>query len=241
MRACVDPPPDGEVRCTRGDPNRNGKRDRRARRGADRDRTGTIAVALRPASRTSAAEPFGTRAKIERLADSPWKPRRSIRETFPPVRARPAGLGFAVENASGSRACGSTRISGGFVTRGPDYSPLFDAIGASDSALLRAPTETAAGRAYATGMTVSEAHGSLGARGSFVWRASELIELGLAAAIRHDLAHEIAADAKCLDGTDDCSTGLNPAYRAELDGPEGAFTLAGSIDLQFAASGAVMF
>ncbi len=254
MRACVDPPPDGEVRCAHeGDPNRNGKRDRgELDAGGETDTgtaRGTIAVALAASvsRRVRYVEPFGTlRAKIELpLADSPWKTTSLDQgETFPPVRGEAElGLGFLPwENRERfSRVWIDARISGGFVTRGPDYSPLFDAIGASDSALLRAPTETAAGRAYATGMTVSEAHGSLGARGSFVWRASELIELGLAAAIRHDLAHEIAADAKCLDGTDDCSTGLNPAYRAELDGPEGAFTLAGSIDLQFAASGAVMF
>jgi hypothetical protein len=254
MRACVDPPPEGQVRCAdAADENRNGKRDRGELDAKSETDTGTargtvaVALSLSVSRRIRYVEPFGTlRAKIEvPLADSPFKTTSlGEGETFPPVRAE-AELGLGVvpwENRERfSRVWIDARITGGFATRGPDYSPLFDAIGASDASALRGPTETPAGRAYATGMTVSEAHGTLGARGSFVWRASELIELGLAAAIRHDLAHAIVADAKCVDGGDDCAAADNPAYRVALDGPEGAFTLAESLDVQFGASGAVMF
>ena len=254
MRACVDPPPEGQVACAApGDTNRNGRRDEGEPDGAAETDTGTargtIAIGLSASvsRRIRYVEPFGiVRAKLEvPLASSPFRTTSlDAGETFPPVHGEAElGLGMVPwENRERfSRIWIDARISGGFVTRGPDYSPLFDAIGASDAAALRAPTETSAGRAYATGMTVSEAHGTLGARGSFVWRASELIELGLAAAIRHDLAYAIAADAKCLDGADDCASIENPAYRAELDSAEGAFTFADSLDLQLAASGSVMF
>jgi len=254
MSACTDPPPDGQVRCARpGDQNRNGKRDAAEPDGGTEIDAGTargsvaLALAATVARRIRYVEPFGAlRAKIEiPLADSPFETTSlGIGETFPPVRGEAEiGVGFIPwENRERfSRVWVDARVNGGFVTRGVDYSPLFDAIGASDAVSLRAPTETAAGRAYASGATVSDAHATLGARGSFVWRASELIELGLAAAIRHELAYGIVADSECKGGETSCSVPTNPAYKKALDGPEGELTLADSVSLQFAASGAVMF
>lgn len=181
-------------------------------------------------------EPFGVLDAIVEipLSNSPlalYSPDGG--EGLPPVRAT-ATLGLGVvpwENRERfSRVWLDVRAFGTFVSRGPDISPLFDALGSSDAAALRSAVSSAAGRAYETGVTVVDAHAELGASGAFAWRASSLIQLGVDVALRHEVEHGISED--------DASS---PAYRAAISADDTHFTQTGSLLFEIGAGGQVMF
>lgn len=250
---CNDAPAEGQVACANpGDIDRDGVIDDDEPDGGlaqDPGMTrGTAALALHTvvSKRLRYVEPFGIlRAELEfPLEDTPLAPTRDADSSLLPVRAG-AELGLGIipwENrARWSRVWIDARVVGGLVTRGRDFSPLFDAIGSSSAASLRSPVIVSGARAYETGVTVVDTHGVLGASGSFIWRASQLIRLGLLASFEHQFEHAIADDQPCADGGKDCNPQSNPEYRASLDGPSGRLFVADSFLVRIGATGAVLF
>lgn len=238
--ACNDDPAEGQVRCAHpGDVNRDGERgedepDAKAEQDPGISR-GTAALVLHTtvSRRIRYVEPFGTlRARFEfPLPDTPLDQEGSI--TTLPIRGD-AELGLGIipwENRERfSRVWIDARVIGSFATRGRDYSPLFDALGSSAAASLRSPRSTSIGRAYETGISTVDAHGTLGAAGSFIWRASQLIRLGVALAVEHEFEHVLTGDEP--EEVD---------YRPALDDDAGRYSIASSVIVRVNAAGAVTF
>lgn len=251
LLACNDEPPEGQVRCASpGDIDRDGKiDDDEPDGGLEGDpgvSRGTAGLRVRAtvSRRVQYVEPFGTvRAAFEfPLPDSPLSAGGGPSQL--PVRAE-AELGVGVvpwENRERwSRVWVDARVVGGVSTRGREYSPLFDALGSSSASALRAPVEGAGGRSYETGVTVVGARGSLGGGGSFVWRASQLIRLGLDATLQHEFEHTVTDDEPCADDSPGCDPPTNPDHRAVLDEPSGRIVQASTLLFHIGVSGAVLF
>ncbi|NUP06818.1 MAG: hypothetical protein HOW73_12260 [Polyangiaceae bacterium] len=253
LSACNETPPEGQVVCADpGDINRDGiVDDDEPDGGKARDpgiSRGTVGFVLRTAisRRFQYIEPFGIlRARFEiPMSDTPLATTFEDEPSLLPVRAE-AHLGIGIipwENRERwSRVWIDARIVGELVTRGRDYSLLFDALGSSPAPSLRSPTEASGVRGYETGVTVVDTHGSLGAAGSFVWRASQLIRLGLSAAFKHEFEHVITDDEPCADDTPGCDPPTNPDYRDVLDGPSGRLSASQSLVVQIGVTGGVLF
>lgn len=237
--ACNDEPAEGQVRCAHpGDVNRDGERgddepDAQAEQDPGISRgTAAIVVHTTLSRRVGYLEPFGTlRARFE--FPLPNTPLDLGSDSSLPIRGD-AELGLGIvpwENRERfSRVWIDARVIGSFATRGRDYSPLFDALGSSAATSLRSPRNTSAGRSYETGVTTVDAHGTLGAAGSFIWRASQLIRLGVALAVEHEFEHVITGDEP--EDVD---------YRPALDDASGRFAIASSVIVRVNAAGAVTF
>lgn len=253
LTACNDLPDEGQVRCADpGDIDRDGRVDEgEPDGGTERDPgytrgTAALVVSTALSKRIGYFEPFGIlRAKFEfPLAGSPLEPTSDADGSMLPVRAdAEIGIGLVPwENREKfSRVWIDARIVGGLVTRGRDYSAMFDAIGSSDAPSLRSPQEGPSGRVYATGVTTVDTHGSLGASGTFLWRASRLIRLGLGVGVHHRFEHDIVDDPACEDGSSDCATPTNPSYRPVLDDAGGRYRLASALLVQIGVTGALLF
>ncbi|MBK6515178.1 MAG: hypothetical protein IPM79_19565 [Polyangiaceae bacterium] len=252
LLACNDVPVEGQVKCASpGDVDRDGAIDDDEPDGgpeADPGITrGTAGLRLRAtlSRRVLYVEPFGTlRATLEfPLAGSPLAA-SGAGPSLLPVRAEAeVGVGFIPwENRERwSRVWLDARVLGGVATRGRDYSPLFDALGSSSAPSLRAPIEAGGARGYESGVTVVGARGSLGGAGSFVWRASQLIRLGLETALRHEFEHTVTDDEPCAEDAPGCDPPTNRDYRAVLDEPSGRMKMTSSLLFQIGVSGAVLF
>ncbi len=252
MHACDASPKEGQVACA--DP---GDRDRDGRRDAGEPELateidpgigrGTLEIGWRTAisRRIRYFEPYGIlEGSFEvPLSKSALTDALSASETASlPVRGVVSlGVSFVPwENRERfSRISLDARVHGGFVTRGLEVGALFDAIGSSDAASLRSPTASADGDFYDAGVTVEDAHGALGARGAFAWRASELIAIGVAVGLEHALAHRITGADSCVDGST-CEV-PDPIHEELLDAPGARFTLEDAYRVQVSAHGSIAF
>lgn len=235
--ACNDEPAEGQVRCAHpGDVNRDGERgddepdaDTEQDPGISRG-TATIVVHTTLSRRIRYVEPFGTlRARFEfPLPNTPLDEGSGL-----PIRGdAEIGVGLIPwENRERfSRVWIDARVIGSFATRGRDYSPLFDALGSSAATSLRSPRTTSGGRSYETGITTVDAHGTLGAAGAFIWRASQLIRLGVALAVEHEFEHVVTGDEP-----------EDADYRPSLDDASGQYSIASGVIVRVNAAGAVTF
>jgi len=241
--ACTDAPAEGQVECADpADRNRDGKRDAGEpalepdlESGIGR---GTLEIAIRTAisRRVRFFEPYGmfeTTFEVP-VGKSPLTDALAAStDAGLPVRGTLSlGMSFIPwENRERfARIAFDTRLLGGFVTRGLETTELFDALGSSPSASLRAPNPSADGDVYESGVTVAAAHGVIGASGAFSWRASQIIRLGVAASLRHRIAYRIT-DADPSD----------PSYRPEIDAVGSRFLVEGAYRFTVSAEGAVLF
>lgn len=155
--------------------------------------------------------------------------------TLPPVRASlelGAGLIPWENRERHSRVWLDVRVRGSFFTSGPDFTPLFDALGASPNASLRAVTSDGATDLAFEGVTERGARGTFGAASSFVWRASQLIRLGLDLDLEYQTAHALAAP---------CEESACDVFDRDALHAGGELGLADDLTIGIGASGAVMF
>lgn len=107
------------------------------------------------------------------------------------------------------------RITGTYVSKGRDYSELYDALGSSDAPSLRHPSFTRyranpdpqsgapavldpdAPRAYFTGLTTVEQHGALGMHTAFTWQAGEYVKFHLGGGLTVVRGHLVTFDEPC--------------------------------------------
>ncbi|MFO0549900.1 MAG: hypothetical protein U0271_16015 [Polyangiaceae bacterium] len=251
---CNQSPPEGQVSCASpGDIDRDGATDTGEPDGApeldpgSNRGTTTLVFSTSLSRRVRYFEPFGSlEASVEiPYAGTPLAAATQHGESLPPIRGE-AEFGVGIipweSRERFSRVWIDARVTGGFATRGPDYSPLYDALGSSNAPSLREPVATADGNVYQNGVTVADAHGTLGFRGSFVWRASSLIELGLGLSIKHVFEHAIADDQRCdAAGGDSCDPPTNPLFRESIGGEDGRFISTGGLRVNVKATGAVSF
>ncbi len=161
--------------------------------------------------------------------------RRGGEFVLPPVRTSlELGTGLVPwENRERhSRVWLDLRLRGTFFSSGPDFTPLFDALGSSRSESLRTRNAADADSLAFNGVTERGPRGAFGAASSFVWRASQLIRLGLDLDLEYASGHTLAvpcADAAC-ELTD-----------REILHAGGELGISDSIMIGIGANGAVMF
>ena len=130
-----------------------------------------------------------------------------------------------------------------FVSDGRDYSPLFDALGTSDTFAVQTPVPECADGAVCprrtpfTGLTDVEAHARLTLRLAAELQAAQYIRFVLGASAAYDTAHTITSAEACNGGVDaaaddprrvGCAAGVsNPHHRGVVDLPGNRFRLAG--------------
>lgn len=150
------------------------------------------------------------------------------------------------------------RGSAAYVSDGHDYSPLFDALGTSTSALLREPNPEGVGTGNESlratrffGLTDVEAHGRLGGRFALEMQAARYIRFrlgtGLFYTTRHTLTRGEACNTRVGTSASDpraagCATGIvDPHYRAVIDAPGNRFLFGGALTWDLAANAIAQF
>ena len=156
------------------------------------------------------------------------------------------------------------RADATYVSRGRDYAPLYDALGASTNPYLTTPACEAPGasapgacaaggyrQARFTGITEVGAHGRVGGRMSIDLRPARFVRFRLTAGLHYDTAHLITGGAACRGSGDagedaaraeGCDQGVfDPRYRAAIDAPGHRFFEAGAVTLDIGATASAMF
>jgi hypothetical protein len=136
------------------------------------------------------------------------------------------------------------------VSAGRDYTPLFDALGASGNPQLREPNYEQFGGGTRqpiafTGITSVEAHARLGLSTWLVMQAARYVRFALGFGVSGLTSHLITGALPCNtavsieDGDPrqgQCPDGVaNPAYRPSIDVPGRRFRLADALSLQLSA------
>jgi hypothetical protein len=135
------------------------------------------------------------------------------------------------------------------TTAGRDFSPLFDALGKSDSAYLTTSNSSASGRVPFGGATSVEAHARLGLETRVVMQAARYVRFALGFGLAYVTPHLITGAPACAgetavvdSGTGLCDTGLaNPVYRAAIDAPGKRFRLASEVALRLQIAATAQF
>jgi hypothetical protein len=104
------------------------------------------------------------------------------------------------------------KLRGSYHSPGRDYSELFDALGSSSAASLRAPNPSAykagpegftsiadpnAAKVFFTGITDQQAFGSFGASGGVTWQAGEFVKFNAGLGLTYVQSHLITAADAC--------------------------------------------
>ncbi|MDD9942935.1 MAG: hypothetical protein OXU20_17980 [Myxococcales bacterium] len=147
------------------------------------------------------------------------------------------------------------RFSATYVSAGRDYSPLFDALGASQNEYLTSLNRTQPGDqgedVRFTGLTRVEDHARIGARLTLLIQAARYVRFQLGTGIAYAAPHLLTGASPCnLDveaaegdprrGT--CLQGIsNPSYRAVIDEPGKRFRLDGALTLDISAAASGQF
>jgi hypothetical protein len=243
LRACVRPPPEDQETCADPlDQDRDGVRDpgepsleRSLAPGMTRESL-IAELETRISRRIRFLEPFGILSGRLELpfSDSPLL--RGAGFTLPPVRTSLVlGLGVVPwENRERwSRVWFDARVRGAFLSAGPDFSPVFDAVGTSTAPSLRAGTMVDGRTVGTNGVMRRGAHGVVGASTSFVWRASQLIRLGLDLDFEHVTSHAL--------GEEDCAADCSPFYRESLHSAPASLSLGAAYSFAVGAHGGILF
>jgi hypothetical protein len=243
LHACVRSPPEGQESCADPlDQDRDGVRDPEdppleppLDAGMTRESL-SIELETRLSRRIRFLEPFGILSGRVELPfrDSPLL--RGAAFALPPVRTSLVlGLGIVPwENRERwSRVWFDARVRGAFLSAGPDFSPVFDAVGTSTAPSVRALT-SADGRVVGiNGVMRRGAHGIIGASTSFSWRASQLIRLGLDLDFEHVTSHAL--------GEETCSAECSPFYRESLNAAPASLSLGAAYSFAVGANGGILF
>jgi hypothetical protein len=162
------------------------------------------------------------------------------------------------------RLSADVRFKGTYHSAGRDYSELFDALGSSQAAALRAPAPVAygpgaatasVGNAYFTGITEEQAYGSFSLSASATWRSGEYIKFTVGSAFSYAQSHFVASAPQCLPGNaepnaagpciDPASHAVrgvpNPEHRDILDLPGRRFSVDDTTTVDLWVASVVMF
>ena len=149
------------------------------------------------------------------------------------------------------------RARAAWVSRGQDYTPLFDALGASSHPSLTAPNydrleATPERREVAfRGLTRVDAYARFAFETAVTMRAARYVGFRLGAAVRHALPHLITGAGACNPDVDpggdsaragSCTDGvINPVHRPTIDLPGRRFRLDGETTVELSAAATAMF
>jgi hypothetical protein len=140
-----------------------------------------------------------------------------------------------------------------FISSGRDFSPLFDALGASKNPQLTAPVFAPGNRSAVpfTGLTNVAAHARLGFESQLVVQAARYVRfsfgLGLFYLTSHLITGAPACDAGVQASASDprvagCDSGIyNPVHRPAIDTPGRRFLLEGDVMVRLAAAATGQF
>jgi hypothetical protein len=223
--------------------------------------THALSVETRMSRRFRYAEPYGGAgftAQFRGRAASAFAPGGTLpgyRHVNPPLVADVvAGLALIPWEHRGrhQRLTLDMRLHAAWVGAGRDYSPLFDALGASSEPTLVNPscegapansldcTGDPAGLRLVpfTGLTDVQAHGRIGGRVAVELQVARFVRFGFGGALRYTTPHQITGTERCntqaspRDASDPriagCSEGIvDPHHRVLIDAPGQRFSLDG--------------
>ena len=151
------------------------------------------------------------------------------------------------QRARSQRFAVDVRGTATFVSDGRTYTPLFDALGTSNTFAVQTPVpecgDDSCTRTTAfTGLTDVEAHARLTARLAAELQAARYVRFVLGGSVAYDTAYTLTSAEACNAGVDvasddprrlGCSAGVsNPHHRGVLDLPGNRFRLAGQWTLE---------
>ncbi len=149
-----------------------------------------------------------------------------------------------------------TRASAEVISEGRDISPLFDALGVSESAHLQTPNLSNLAAAGAdtvpfTGVTRVEGHARISMQTSLVIQAARYVRFNLGLGLAHTSGHLLTGERPCntkIDVDPDapggglCVDGLpNPAHRPVIDAPGQRFRIGPQLAVDLFATAAGQF
>jgi hypothetical protein len=228
--------------------------------------TANVAVESRWSYRYTAVEPFlGIKYAYEWVSDGdavfyPQGKFEGIVDPGPPsVTELTAGAGIIPweDRARHQRFEADVQGTAALVSDGRDYTPLFDALGASSNAHLRAPNyESVVGSGLHTpieftGITTVQSYARLGVSAALIMQAARYVRFALGVGLSGLTSHLITGALPCntavSTGDNDsrqgqCMPGIaNPAYRPAIDLPGRRFRLSGALSLRLSASATGQF
>jgi hypothetical protein len=150
------------------------------------------------------------------------------------------------------------RLVGAWISEGRDYSPLYDALGTSQSPHLTEPNlegipdgATSLRSVEFNGLTDIQAHGRVGGRLAFRMQAARYVRFTFGAGVFYETPHLITSTDACNPGVSPqpndtrmgrCRTGIiNPHHRPVLDLPGSRFRLDGALMVDLFASAVAQF
>ena len=200
-----------------------------------------------------------------------WNPQNNLERTPPVLGSFALGLEVVPyeHREQFQRLSADFRFKGTYHSPGRDYSELFDALGSSQAASLRAPNPTAymAGpngtsvpnttlsQTYFSGITEEQGYGSFAVSASANWQAGEFIKFTLGAALSYAQSHLVTAadpcnpsvtlaslSGPCRDPLTMAPTGVpNPDHRDIIDSPGHRFSIDDTTTVDLWVMGVVMF
>ena len=147
------------------------------------------------------------------------------------------------------------RLTGTYISEGHGYSPLFDALGTSDSEYLRTPNQECPGCARQvpfTGLTDMESHGRIGGHLALEMQAAKYVKFVAGGSLYYTTPYVITFADACNpnvdpDGASDprqgtCRSGIiNPHHRSVIDLPGSRFRVNGELTFDLSASAVAQF
>jgi hypothetical protein len=190
-------------------------------------------------------------------AESRFAPTANVPHEDPPWVAE-ATMGAALipyeDRGRWQRLAVDLRTRAAWISRGQEYTPLFDALGTSSHASLADPQTIATADGGTTdvpfgGLTLASAHARLATEIEVTMRAAQYVAFALGFTLGYETGRLLTGQPMC--NTDvaasagdpragACSSGIvNPLYRASIDAPGARFRLdrAWTIELAALATG----
>jgi hypothetical protein len=171
--------------------------------------------------------------------------------TIPPIQGElTAGVAIIPweQKARYQRFVLDLRLTGGYVSEGRSYSPLFDALGTSTAPSLTTPVAECAGCSRQTefnGLTDMQSHGRIGGRIGVEMQAARYVRFQVNAGVAWESPYLLSFADACnpnIDGNGDdrmgtCRSGIiNPHHRSSIDLPGNRFRLDGELTFDIGAA-----
>jgi hypothetical protein len=155
-----------------------------------------------------------------------------IDTTPPSVQALTLGAAlFAWEDrARFQRISLDLRGYAAYVSEGRDYSPLFDALGTTDSTQLSEAYQSRAGEVRFNGLTNVASYARFAAELAVATQAARYVHFRLGVRVAHSTTHVLTNAAACVAASGACtSERINPLYRPIIDLPGQRFLQVGDL------------
>ena len=128
------------------------------------------------------------------------------------------------------------RAQAAYVSEGRDYSPLYDALGTSNTPALTEPYASPGGQVRFNGLTNVASYGRFAAELAVATQAARYVHFRLGVLFAHRTTHLLTNAAACVAASGACtSERVNPLYRPIIDLPGQRFLMVGDLTYELFA------